>query len=103
MKILLVHEVAEMLRVSVPTVNRWLGEARRGAGSFPLPISTTKGKGRWIASDVEAWIACQSRPSVTPPKSVKQKRRNAKAFQERQATAERGLDRYRTNKHKGGA
>ena len=38
MKIILIREVAAMLRVAPITIRRWLQRARKGENSFPLPI-----------------------------------------------------------------
>jgi len=59
-EILLVAEVAERLRLSVRTVTRLLTERRNGVGDFPLPISATKSKGRWLASDIDKYIELQN-------------------------------------------
>jgi predicted DNA-binding transcriptional regulator AlpA len=93
-EILLINEVAERLRVSTSTVNRWLGQARKGESTFPLPISVGGGKGRWLLSDIERWLASQS--IVTMPTPAKTKRRNAAAHQRRQEATDRALEKYRT-------
>ena len=93
-EILLINEVAERLRVSPSTVNRWLSQARKGESTFPLPISVGGGKGRWLLSDIERWLESQS--IVTMPTPAKTKRRNASAAQARKNATERALDRFRT-------
>ena len=93
-EILLLPEVAERLRVSTATVNRLLAQRRRGEGFFPLPLSTFRGKGRWLASDVDAYIeslsGCNTASSV-PAKSDRQKSRE---FAERQKRARRTLEQH---------
>jgi len=86
--ILLVHEVALRLRVSVSTVNRWLHQRRKGQGNFPLPISPPGGKLRWLATDIERFLQSQSNVSSSIVlTSIAQKRREDKAYERRQAEA----------------
>ena len=97
-RILLINEVATLLRVTPSSVYRWLGDRRRGIGTFPLPISQAGGKLRWLASDVEAFLASQSAlPPVHVP-TARQAKRNARAFQERQASADKALQRHGIDK-----
>jgi predicted DNA-binding transcriptional regulator AlpA len=100
-RILLINEVAATLRVSISTINRWLGQTRRGIGQFPKPISVAGGKGRWLASDIERWLESQS-IAISPVNvpTARQAKRNARAFQERQASADRALARFRTRGEK---
>ena len=104
-RILLIHEVAAMLRVSIPTINRWLYLTRRGEGRFPLPISVQRGKGRWLSTDLDDYIASQSN-IVQPPVNVttaKQRRKQEQEYRNRQETAEAALEKHRINrKVKGG-
>lgn len=93
-KILLISEVAELLRVSQSTVNRWLGQSRKGIGKFPLPISAAGGKCRWTRDSIEAFIASQESASIIPLSS-KQKRSSDHTFRERQEQTDRALNRYR--------
>jgi len=98
-QILLINDVAEMLKVSPSTISRWCEENREGKSHFPLPISIRGGKRRWLLSDIETYLGSQS--TATPMGSAtfttaRQQRRNAKAFQERQNAADRALERYRT-------
>ena len=58
-EIVLLPEVAARLRVSIGTVTRRLAERRKGIGDFPLPISKPGSKGRWLASDIDQYIALQ--------------------------------------------
>ena len=94
-KVLLINGVAELLKVSASTISRWSDEARNGNSRFPLPISVRGGKRRWLLSDIESYLASQS--TVTSPVPARQKRRSAKAFQERQSATDRALERYRGN------
>jgi predicted DNA-binding transcriptional regulator AlpA len=101
--ILLLDEVATLLRVSKSTINRWLAERRKGIrGNFPLPISLPGGKIRWLASDIDAYL--QSQATQQPPINIptcRQRHRNAKTFQERQAAADKALERHRSPKREG--
>jgi len=97
-KILLINEVAALLQVANSSVYRWLGERRKGIGTFPLPISQAGGKLRWLASDVETFLANQSAaPPITAP-TARQAKRDARAFQERQESADRALQRHSANR-----
>jgi len=96
-KILLIGEVATLLRVSVASVYRWLGDTRKGIGTFPLPISSRGGKLRWLESDVEAFLASQSAPPPISVPTARKAKRSAKAFQERQAAANKALQRHNTS------
>ena len=93
-KILLVDEVAELLRVSQSTINRWSEESRKGNGSFPLPISARGGKRRWSRDSIEAFIDSQT--AATSPIPARKQRRSAKAFQARQERADKALEKFRT-------
>ena len=93
-EILLLPEVAQRLRVSPSTVNRWLSQARKGESTFPLPISVGGGKGRWTAASIDQWVASQAIASTPIP--ARKQRRNAAAAQARQNATERALDRFRT-------
>jgi len=49
-RILLVGEVAKMLRVAPVSIYRWVAMRRRQVGTFPLPISARGGKLRFNKS-----------------------------------------------------
>ena len=97
-EILLLPEVVGRLRVSTATVNRLLAQRRKGTGTFSLPLSQFKGKGRWLASDVDNYIESLSNVNVTvvPAKSDKQK---AREFIERQKQARKVLARHGINRN----
>jgi predicted DNA-binding transcriptional regulator AlpA len=94
-RILLIDEVATLLRVTPSSVHRWLGQRRKGIGSFPLPISNKGGKLRWLSSDIESFLESQS---ASPPQVIspaRQMRHDRKDFQKRQALAAEALQRHR--------
>jgi len=96
-RILFVEEIASQLRMSIPSIRRYLQASRRGRGNFPLPISPPGGKLRFLASDIEAYLASQSvAPSATS--SIRQTKRDQKEFHQRQAAAEETLRRHRKSK-----
>jgi predicted DNA-binding transcriptional regulator AlpA len=97
-RILLVGEVASMLRLSVSRINNLLTERKQGKNTFPLPLSVAGGKRRWARESIEAYIASQLEATSPVPPTARQKRRSAKAHQERQAATDRALERYRTRK-----
>ena len=94
MSVLLINDVAEMLKVSPSTISRWSEDRRNGIGKFPLPISIKGGKRRWLLSDIETYLASQSAATQIPV-PVRQRQRSAKAFQERQSATDRALSRYK--------
>jgi len=92
-EILLLPEVAERLRVSTATVNRLLAQRRKGTGTFPLPLSTFKGKGRWLANDVDSYIESLSTANVAVP-PAKSKKQQEREFQRRQEAARETLRKH---------
>ena len=95
MRVMLVGEVASECRVSVSKIRRDLHESRNGRGNFPLPISPPGGKLRWLASDIEAYLASLS---VAPPVNIRtpqEIRQDKKAFEERQRLADKALEKHR--------
>lgn len=101
-RILLIHEVAILLRVAVSTIYRWLAESRNGRGHFPLPISDRGKRLRWLASDIEAFL--QSQSQIVAPSNVsspaKQMKKEAEDFQIRQRRAAETLQRHRDSRSK---
>jgi predicted DNA-binding transcriptional regulator AlpA len=96
-KILLIADVTELLRVAPSTIHRWLGQRRKGIGTFPLPVSCWGGKLRWLASDVNKWLAAQSQ-AATPPiiPTARSNTQDNKDFPERQGRAEADVEKQRT-------
>jgi len=93
-EILLIDQVAARLGVSIATVNRYLAQRRKGQGSFPLPISPFKGKGRWLSSDVDQYIASLSNANVSAHVPAKSEKQKAREFIERQQRAKATLARH---------
>ena len=94
--ILLIGEVASRLRVSIPTINRWLHMTRKGQGAFPLPISAKGCKGRWLSTDIEAFLQSLS-TSDNATFNVcdsSQQKRESKTFGQRQESARQALERH---------
>jgi transposase len=54
-QVIKIDEVAEMLRCSIPTIRRWLAEARRGERLFPLPLNQPNSQNLWKLEDIENW------------------------------------------------
>ena len=99
-KILLIGEVASRLRISVASVNRYLALRRRSEGTFPLPISVSRGKGRWLESDIDDYIESLSNVNVndTAPVLPKPKKQREREFNERQEKAAKTLARHARNR-----
>ena len=89
-RVLLIAEVATLLRVSHSTIYRWIAESRAGRSDFPVPISRRKGKSRWLATDIEKYIESQSAGLPVFVSHAKQK----KEFRRRQDTANAILARH---------
>ncbi|MCL2347653.1 MAG: helix-turn-helix domain-containing protein [Planctomycetaceae bacterium] len=99
--VMLIREVAELLRVSNVTIYRWVAKSRKGEIFFPHTISPG-GKGsklRWLASEIENYIASQS-VALPVASSVRQAKREQKDFLQRQADAEKSLEKHRINRSK---
>ena len=88
--ILLLDDVATLLRVAKSTINRWLSESRKGIrNDLPLPISRKGAKLRWLKSDIEAYLESQSVQHT--PRSIpttRQRQRSTREFQDRQMRAD---------------
>jgi hypothetical protein len=100
-KILFIDGVASRIGLSISSVRRLLGERRKtGRGDFPLPISAPGCKGRWLASDVEVYLASRSvaPPPVNVPNSPKKQRQEDHARKEAVHTA---LERHRKSRKDG--
>ena len=93
-RMLVVEEVLDLLRISRPTLDRYVRQARRGECTFPLPTQLgTKRKRLWNLTDLESWAHCRSPPLVknAAPITRKQQRQKEKSCQERQAAAHQAL------------
>ena len=88
-RILFITQVAARLGVSVASVNRYLALRRQGIGTFPLPISPFKGRGRWLESDIDHYIESLSACNAAPNVPAKQKKE--RNYENRQTLAEKGL------------
>ena len=97
-KILLIGEVASRLRISIASVNRYLALRRKGEGTFPLPISVSRGKGRWLSTDIDQYITLQSSVNDTDPVLPKSKKQREREFNERQEKATKTLARHARNR-----
>lgn len=54
--VLQMEDIAKIFRVSIPTVNRWLQDAKRCKNDFPLPINTPGRKLTWNRDLVEEYL-----------------------------------------------
>jgi len=97
-RVLLIDEVAILLRISTTTVRRHLAQRRRGIGLFPLPISAQGGKLRWSAECVERYILSQSNTTSPNVCGSAQQKRDTKSFAQRQEAARQVLERHRKRK-----
>jgi len=58
-------DLTEIFRVSAPTVNRWLRDAREGKSNFPLPINGPRRRLLWDRDAILAYLS--GGVSVTSP------------------------------------
>jgi len=91
-KVLLIDEVATLLRISQSTIYRLIADSRAGRSNFPVPISRRKGKNRWLASDIERYLASQSASKV--PVNFVSPAKKQKEHQRRQDAAKAALARH---------
>ncbi|MDR0327355.1 MAG: hypothetical protein LBI05_03555 [Planctomycetaceae bacterium] len=97
-EVYLIEEVAVKVRLAPVSIYKEVSDSRKGIGSFPLPISKPGGKLRWLASDIEAYL--QSLSNNDPPAqiaSTSKRRQESKAFKQRQAAAQKALERHRSD------
>lgn len=93
-KLVTLQEVLELVRVSYPTIRRWLN-----ARTFPQPINGRGRKLLWTQSAIEFWMNRQSASVSTPIVPTPRKQRQAeKSFSERQEAARAALERHRKAK-----
>jgi predicted DNA-binding transcriptional regulator AlpA len=103
LQILQITDVMALLKVSRPTVDRWVAESRAGKNDFPVPFTPPSRKLLWTSAAIEEWI--NSRQSTTTPQaypttSAKERKREERAYRERQQRAEAALERHRPKKTK---
>ena len=95
MRVMLIGEVASLLRVSVSKIRRDHNESRNGRGNFPLSISPPGGTLRWLDSDIEAYLVSLSAAPPVVIRSSQEIRQDKKAFAERQRLADEALEKHR--------
>ena len=84
-RLLTVREVTELLRISYPTLYRWLK-----AGTFPQPINGRGRKLLWHPADVERWSNYRQPDSGASARS----KLNAKSWKQRQESASARLSQH---------
>jgi len=97
-KLLLIDEVADRIRLSVPSVRRLLAVRRRTGEGIPLPCDLP-GKLRWRESDIALYVGAQSNVVAmgrAPPLSdgnspAKQTKCESQTWHERQEHAKQRL------------
>ena len=91
-KVLLIDEVAALLRLSQSTIYRLIAESRVGRGDFPLPISRRRGKNRWLASDIERYL--ESLSATKAPVNFVSPAKQQREYRRRQDAAKAALARH---------
>lgn len=64
--LLTLQDLLPLLKVSEPTLRRWLFESRNGTGTFPKPINGFKRKLLFHPADIERWSGCSQQPTTAP-------------------------------------
>ena len=90
-KLLNLQDVMDVCRVGYPTLHRW-----RKSGAFPAPIGV--GKLLWTERQITEWMDRRSAPVTSAVTTAGQRRRDKKAFEQRQAAASAALQRHATNR-----
>jgi len=101
-RVLLIEDLITLLRVSRPTLDRWVREARAGKGDFPMPFSEPQRRMLWDANAVEQWIANRNQATRTTLSNVspaKQMKRESKNFMDRQEAARQTLALHAANRN----
>ena len=100
-RVLLLSEVAILLRVAPVTIYRWLAESRAGREHFPLPVSQRGRKLRWLATDIERYLASQANTTPnTTILNVSSPSRERKNYERRQSEAATALQKHRNARTK---
>jgi len=100
LRILKIDDVTALLKVSRPTVDRWVSESRAGRNDFPVPFSQQRRKVRWTASAIEEWI--ERRQAAQSPDNVPTPRQTKKENRHRQERTTAGLQRHGLGRHQQG-
>jgi len=92
-KLLTAREVMDLLRISYSTLYR-----RLKTGTFPAPVNGRGKKLLWHPSQIEDWSNYRQSQSAisTSVTSPAKRRQQDKDYRERQAAADRALQRHRT-------
>lgn len=89
--LLTLADVCEVCRVGYSILYRW-----RRSGAFPEPVG--EGKLLWTHQQIIEWMGRRSAPAQSTITTASQKRKEGKAFDERQATATKSLQRHANNR-----
>jgi predicted DNA-binding transcriptional regulator AlpA len=82
MTVLLIKDVMQLLRVSRPTIYRWIRESKEGLIGFPLPISAAGRQLRWNAEDIERFYTSQHTPLPVETAPVELECRKCRGYSE---------------------
>jgi predicted DNA-binding transcriptional regulator AlpA len=93
-RVLLIEDLIALLRVSRPTLDRWIREAREGKSDFPIPFSEPRRRMLWDAYAVEHWIAHRNQATLPVVSPIKSEKRQAREYIERQEQALKVLERH---------
>jgi ppGpp synthetase/RelA/SpoT-type nucleotidyltranferase len=74
--LLTIQDLIPILRVSEPTLRRWLSESRKGTGNFPMPINGFKRKLLFHPDEIDRWMGC--RQQSTPVAKIESASQRAK-------------------------
>ena len=93
-RVLLIEDLIALLRVSRPTIERRVREAREGKSDFPIPFSEPRRRMLWDAYAVEQWIANRNQATLSVVSPIKSKKREVREHIERQERALKVLEQH---------
>ena len=74
-QLLSLQDLLPILKVSEPTLRRWLAESRVGRGNFPRSVNAPGKKLLFRPEDIEAWASAgRPAPVAVEPASLRSKR-----------------------------
>jgi len=86
-RLLTQRDVCDLLRITYPTLYRWLKDGR-----FPAPVNGRGRKLLWSPGAVEEWMNARSPVPISVP--AKSERQKAREFIERQSRAKATLAKH---------
>jgi len=79
-QLLSLQDLLPILKVSEPTLRRWLAESRVGRGNFPRSVNAPGKKLLFRPEDIEAWASAGRPQPVATESSSQRSKRHASAM-----------------------